>query len=180
MKFSKIDYFNINVKEYRISGSKIQSKEEPVPTVFESTLFASNPVVAKSLYFKQLNKQYKIKRRDAVVLRCIEVKQASDFVVKNYRITFVYRTRTGFQNAYKEIRHVNKACAVSTMFQEFGSRHKVRHEDIYISTVEEFKAEEATKAKCLTYSAEGVKFPIFKKIPNTSAKYVPIDTDIFN
>lgn len=178
--FSKVDYFNVGLKEFRIHGCKTPSATEPVPTVFASTVFAKNAVVAKSIFFKILSKQYKIKATGGRILKCEEIKQADDFVVRNYKIDFTYRTRTGLQNAYKEIRHVNRCCAMNTLFQEFGSRHKLRINDFNIISIAEFAAEEATKPKCLTYGAEGVKFPIFKKVPNSKASFVPVSEEIFN
>ena len=180
MKFSKVDYTNIHLKEYCIYGSKIPTEALPSPTIYKSNLFARNSVIAKSLFAKLMNKQYKLKASQMVVLKCEEVEQDKDFKVKNYRIDFVYRTRTGMHNAYKEIRHINKVNAVSTMHQEFGSRHKLKASDMSIISVKEITAEEATKPKCLTYSAEGVKYPLFKKIPNSKKHFVPVTEEIFN
>ncbi|KAL6122310.1 ribosomal prt L18A [Nucleospora cyclopteri] len=180
MKFSKIDFSKSQIKEYRIHGCRRPSEKELSPQIYASTIFAVNSVVARSLFFKLLTKQYKIKATHGEVLRIEEIKQDDDFVVKNYRISFVYRTRTGFQNAYKEIRHINKVLAISALNQEFGSRHKVKHSDIYIISIDKISAEEATKPKCITYSAEEVKFPIFKKIPNTKQDFVAVDAQIFN
>lgn len=180
MHFSKKNYTNVGLKEFTLYGSKAPTEKEPVPTVYKSNVFARNSVVAQSIFAKLMATQYKIKSTALVVLKCEEVKQDDDFVVKNYRIQFVYRTKTGLQNGYKEIRHVNRVCAVSTMFQEFGSRHKVQKHEISIVSVEAFDASEATKPKCLTYSAENLKFPVFKKIPNVKRDFVPVTQKIFN
>ena len=180
MLFSERNYMAVGLNEYKIVASKIPTESEPAPAIYTSNIFAKNSVVARSLFAKLMSKQYKIKQSSMVVFNCELVKQDDDYEVKNYRIDFVYRTKTGKQNAYKEVRHVNKCCAINTLFQEFGSRHKLRGSDISIISIKQIDASEATKMKCLTYSAEDVKFPVFKKIPNVEKQFVPVSQNIFN
>lgn len=179
MLFSKKDHTNVGLHEFKMCASKIPTKEEPQPAIYTSNVFAKNSVAARAVFAKLLNKQYKLKLNKMVVLKNVKVKQDNDFKVKNYRISCVFASRTGKQNATKEVRHINRVCAVSAFNQEFGSRHKVRASDISIISVDEITAEEATKPKVLAYTAEGVKFPLFKKIPNTANPIVSVTEKIF-
>jgi len=143
-----------------------------------STIFAKNTVIARSIFFKLLSKQHKIKSSHGEILKIEEVEQDSDFVIKNYGISFIYRTRTGLQNAYKEFRHVNTVCAISALHQEFGSRHKVKHTDIYIISIKKLADNEVTKPKTLTYAGADVMYPVFLKISNTNKTFVPTTQNI--
>lgn len=180
MKFSKIDYSDCGLKEFKLWGCKSPNEKEPVPSIFVSTIFAKNFVIARSIFFKLLKQQYKIKATQGRIVKYEELKPENDFKVKNYRISFVYKTRTGLQNGYKEIRHISRPCAVNMMYQEFGSRHKIKQSDIYIIEVQEISDEECTKAKCLAYSAPGVKYPVFKKVSNSERHFNFTTENIFN
>lgn len=180
MQFSKIDYARTAIKEYKVYGCRTPTEKEPRPQIFASTIFAIDTVYAQARFLKLINKQHKVKATDALIVRVEEVPQDNDFELKNYGIRFVYRTRSGLQNAYKEIRHVNRTLAVSDLYQEFGSRHKIPSELIYIFEVKQLADDEVTKAKVLSYMGEDVMFPVFFKVPNTDADVVPASADIFN
>lgn len=180
MRFSKIDYSATPIKEYKVYGCRTPSATEPQPQIFASSIFAKDTVYAQARFLKLINKQYKIKATNATILRVEEVEQDKDMELKNYGIKFVYRTRAGLQNAYKEVRHVNRVLAVSGLNQEFGARHKIASHEIYIYDVRQLKDEEVKKAKILSYMGDDVMFPVFLKVPNTEAEVVPATADIFN
>lgn len=180
IQFSKRNYAKSNIKEYRVHGCKKPSEKEPQPQLFAATIFARNTVIAQSMFFKLLTKQYKIKATNGTIARIEEVAQDSDFEVKNYGITFTYRTRTGLCNGYKEVRHINRALAVQSFMNEFGSKHKLNQHEIYIVDIKQLSDEEVTKSKVLPYVGKDVKFPVFHKVPNTKAEVVPTSVDIFN
>lgn len=180
MNFSKKNYSKTNVKEFRIHGSKLPTEKEPSPQVFVSSVFAPNSVVAESRFFKLLNKQYKIKATKGVVIKIEEVEQDNDYVMKNYGIKFLYRTRTGLLNGYKETRHINRVLAVSSFYNEFGSKHKLNSHEIYIISVDQLADEDVTKTRVLSFVGKDVKFPIFNKESNTDAEVVPVTLNIFN
>ncbi|KAI4290742.1 large subunit ribosomal protein L18Ae [Pancytospora philotis] len=180
MQFSKVNYAATPIKEFRVHGCKTPSESVPQPQIFASTIFAIDSVYAQSKFLKLLNKQHGIKSTAATILRVEEVEQDNDFELKNYGIRFTYKTRSGLQNAYKEIRHINRALAVADLMQEFGSRHKVRAGLIYIISVEQLADEAVTKTKVLSYIGKDVMFPVFLKVPNTETDIVPETTKIFN
>lgn len=180
MKFSKIDYSTTSLKEFRVFGCKNPTKDEPQPQVYVSTIFADNEVIARSRFFKILSSQHKIKPSHGLILKTEAVAQDNDFVLKNYGIHFVYRTRTGLRNGYKEARHINKVLAVSDMIQDFGGRHKIRSPEIYIYNIEILKDDDLRKTKVIAYTGDDVKFPVFEKVPNTLKDIVPSSTPIFN
>lgn len=180
MQFSKNNYSKSNVKEFKVYGCKKPSEKEPQPQLFTATIFAPNSVVAQSKFFKIMTKQYKIKASNGLIAKIEEVEQDNDFVVKNYGIRFTYRTVTGLCNAYKEIRHINKTLAIESLYNEFGSKHKLNHHEFYIVEVKQLSDDEVTKSRVLSYVGKDVKFPIFFKESNTDAEVVPISTNIFN
>jgi len=180
MQFSKQNYGISTTKEFRITGCKKPSEKEPSPQLFTSTVFAPNSVVAQSKFFRMLTTQFKIKARHGVVVRIEEVEQDSDFVIKNYGITFTYRTRTGLCNGYKEVRHISRASAIHDLYTEFGSKHKLKQHEFYVVDIKQLADEEVTKSKILSYVGKDVKFPVFCKQPNVDLEVVPVSADIFN
>lgn len=180
MLFSKINYSSTPLKEFKVYGSKIPTAQEPQPQIFVSTIFAKNSVLARSRFFKILNAQHKIKATNGLVLKIEVVAQDNDFVLKNYGINFVYRTRTGLQNGYREVRHINRALAVADMNQDFCGTHKIKASDIFIFKIDIVKDEDLRRARVLAYSGNNVKFPVFNKVPNTTEEFVPTSVEIFN
>lgn len=180
MQFSRRNYGYTNIKEFRIFGCKKPTEDEPKPQVFASNIFAPNSVVAQSKFFKITNKQYKIKSSNGVIIKTEEVEQDNDFVMKNYGIRFTYRSRSGLLNGYKEIRHVNRVLAVASLYNEFGSKHKVKNNEFYIVEIKQLADDEVTKSRILSFVGKDVKFPIFNKESNTDAEVVPASVDIFN
>ncbi len=180
MLFSKKNYAKTNIKEFRVYGSKTPSATEPSPQVFVSTVFAPNSVVAESRYFKLMNKEYKIKATKGVIIKIEEVEQENDFVMKNYGIKFLYRSRTGLLNGYKETRHINRVLAVTSFYNEFGSKHKLNSHEIYIISINELADDDVTKSRVLSFVGKDVKFPIFNKEANTDAEVVSASANIFN
>ncbi|KAI5152528.1 large subunit ribosomal protein L18Ae [Enteropsectra breve] len=180
MKFSPVDYSVTPIKEFRIHGSRKCTEQERSPQVFAATIFEKDSVKAKSAFFRMLDKQYKIKATKGVILRVEEIKEEENFELKNYAINFVYRTKAGLSNGYKEIRHISKVLAIADLYQEFGSSHKVKSYSINISSIKEIADDEVTKVKILSYTGRDVSFPVFKKVSNTKKEYVSVNTEIFN
>lgn len=180
MQFSKKDYSHTKINEFKIQGSKKPTQQDPNPQLFVANIFAPNSVIAESKFWKILNKQYKIKQSNGMIARNEIVEQDNDYTVKNYGIRFTYRTRTGLLNGYKEIRHINRVLAVESLFNEFGSKHKLNQDEFNIVEIKQLSDEEVTKAKILSYVGKDVKFPIFFKDSNTSAETVSASANIFN
>lgn len=180
MQFSKVDYSKTSIGEYRVTACRTPTEKEPQPQIFSSTVFAKNAIFAQARMLKLLNAQYKIKPTGAVIVETREVRQSDDLELKNYGIKFLYRTRSGLQNAYKEIRHCNRVLAVSDLHQEFGSRHKIPSHLIYIIEVKQLEDDEVTKTKILSYMGNDVMFPVFLKVPNTEVDVVSSKANIFN
>lgn len=180
MLFSKKDYSNSTISEFKIQGTRKPTAKDPQPQLFVANVFAPNSVVAESKFWKILNKQYKIKQSNGIIARNEVVEQDKDCVVKNYGINFTYRTRTGLLNGYKEFRHITRTLAVETLYNEFGSKHKLNQHEFYIVSIKQLEDSEVTKARILSYVGKDVHFPIFLKDSNTKAETVPVSTNIFN
>lgn len=180
MQFSKKNYSVSKINEFKIQGGKKPTESDPQPQLFVANVFAPNSVVAESKFWKILSTQYKIKQTNGMIARNEVVEQDNDFIVKNYGVRFTYRTRTGLLNGYKEIRHINKTLAIESLYNEFGSKHKLNQHEFYIVEIKQLADSEVTKAKILSYVGDDVKFPIFLKDSNTHAETVPVDVSIFN
>lgn len=62
----------------------------------------------------------------------IQLFEKKPTTVKNYGIWVRYQSRTGYHNMYKEYRDVTLNGAVSQLYQEMASRHRVRYPCIQI------------------------------------------------
>jgi large subunit ribosomal protein L18Ae len=60
------------------------------------------------------------------LLRVLQIFERNPTTVKNYGIWVRYQSRTGYHNSYKEYRDTTLNGAVEQMYQEMGSRHRVR------------------------------------------------------
>ena len=178
--FSKIDYSATPLKEFKVYGCKKVTPEEPQPQIFVSTVFAKNAVIARSKFSRLLNKQFKIKPSRREIIKTEIVPQDDDFKLKNYGIHFVFRTKAGLQNGYKEVRHINRVLAVSDMFRDFCCRHKIRSSEVYIYKLNIIKDEDVRRTRVLPFVSKDVQFPVFFKVPNNMNLIVSSKADIFN
>ncbi|KAI5169464.1 large subunit ribosomal protein L18Ae [Pancytospora epiphaga] len=180
MKFSKIDYTSTPINEYRVYGCKEATVNEPQPQIFASTIFAIDTVYAKARFLQLMNKQQGLKGKRVSVLRVEEIPQETDLVLRNYSVTFTYRSRDGMHNACREVRNVNRVLAVADIYHEFGSVHKLKSNLIYIVDIKEISDSEVTSPKLLSYIGTDVMYPVFYKVPNVSAEIVPATLDIYS
>lgn len=180
MQFSKLDYTATPLKEYRVHGCRRPSEKEPQPQIFVATVFAINTVFARSRFAQMVCKQHKIKSTECEILRIEEVPQDNDFELKNYGIDVVYRAKNVLQNAYKEVRHINRVLAVAELQKEFGARHRVKASQVFVRSIRVLGDDEVTKPHVLSYIGEEVAFPVFFHVPNTTKEFVPATTEVFN
>ena len=91
--FSKIDMTVPLTKEYRIHGSALPTATDPRPQVYAATIFTKNHVFAKALFFKILEKKYKIKASKGLIIDCTAVPEPEFREVQNYGVKFDYRSK---------------------------------------------------------------------------------------
>ncbi|KAM0688431.1 hypothetical protein COBT_000303 [Conglomerata obtusa] len=151
-------------KEYRIFASKAPTPNELAPQIFTSTIFAKNEISARSKMSHILNKKHKVKSTNTVFLKIEELSDENDeYVIKNYGIQYVYKSKTGVHNMYKEFRGLSRCDVVGMLYQDMAGRHKAKDNDIKIVEVKEVEKEELKRLNVIQFTKENVSFPIFKK-----------------
>lgn len=60
-------------------------------------------------------------------LWCPQIFEKKPTTTKNFGIWVRYQSRTGYHNMYKEFRDLTLNGAVSQLYQEMASRHRVRY-----------------------------------------------------
>ncbi|KAM0675903.1 60S ribosomal protein L20B [Gurleya vavrai] len=151
-------------KEYKIFASEIPSQKNPQPQIFTSSIFAKNEVSARSKMSHILEKKHKIKSKNSVFLK-IEIieNENKSFKIKNYGISYVYRSKNGLHNMYKEFRGLTRCDVVDMLFQNMAGKHKASENDIKIVSVDELENENLKRLNVIQFTKEDINFPIFKK-----------------
>ncbi|AFM98758.1 60S ribosomal protein L18 [Encephalitozoon hellem ATCC 50504] len=173
--FSKVNVTTPVTKEYRIHGSAMPTEDNPRPQIFVSTIFAKNHVFAKAKFFKILEKKYKIKATKGLIINCERIPEPSFKEVQNYGVRFIYRSRSGVHNAYKECRAISRCGAVDHILRELAGRHKLKRSAVDIISVETIPFESLRRAKTMEFADENVEFPVFTKILNTRSLLIPAE-----
>ncbi|KAM0678797.1 60S ribosomal protein L18A [Binucleata daphniae] len=166
-------------KEYKIHASKKPTEKEAQPQIFVSNIFAKNIVQARSKMTQILNNKHKIKSTNTLFLKVEEIPNANEeCVIKNYGIQYVFRSRRGLHNMYKEFRGLSKCDVVGMLYQDMAGKHKAKEGSLKIVEVKELKADELKRLNVIQFTKENVSFPIFKKrltkneiIVNENEKY---------
>lgn len=175
--FSKVDMTTPSMKEYRIHGSAMPTDDNPRPQVFVATVFAKNHVFAKSRFFKILEKKHKIKASRGLVISCEAVPEPAFKEVKNYGIKFVYHSRNGTHNSYKECRAVSRCSAIEYVLREVAGRHRLKGSAVDVISVDVVPDDELRRAKTMEFAREDVEFPVFTKIVNTRRQLIAAESN---
>ncbi|KAH9410998.1 ribosomal protein [Ordospora pajunii] len=175
--FSKVDMTVPITREYRIHGSALPTAADPRPQVYVATIFTSNHVFAKALFFKIIEKKYKIKASKGLIIDCAVVPEPEVKEVQSYGVRFVYRSKKGIHNSYKECRAVSRCAAVDYMLRELSGRNHLKRADVDIISVEMLSKDKLLRGKTIDFSNENVEFPVFSKLLNTKKQLVPADYD---
>ena len=75
----------------------------------------------------------------------------------------MYESRTDTHNMYKEYRDTSLNGAVESMYDEMGSRHRVRFPQIQIIKTAIIPDERVKRVNSLQYMEEGLKFPLVQQ-----------------
>lgn len=151
-------------KEYKIHACKKPTDKEAEPQVFVSNIFAKNIVQARSKMTQILNSKHKIKSTNTVFLKVEEILNGNEeCAIKNYGIQYVFRSRKGLHNMYKEFRGLSKCDVVGMLYQDMAGKHKAKEGSIKIVEVKELKNDELKRLNVIQFTKENVAYPIFKK-----------------
>ena len=84
--------------------------------------------------------------------------------IKNFGIWVRYQSRTGYHNMYKEYRDLTLNGAVDQLYQEMGSRHRVRFPCIQIIKTATVPASACKRANTQQFLNSKIKFPLTHKL----------------
>ena len=121
-----------SVHYYEVVGRKRPTEADPKPKILRMTLFARNPVRARSRFWYFVRQLTKLKRANGEILLVREQFEKNPNIVKNYGIWIRYDSRTGTHNMYKEFRALTLTDAVEKLYTEMASLHRCKPSSIQI------------------------------------------------
>jgi len=131
----------------------------PLPLLLSSQPDLSQ-VRAKSKFWYFLRKLRKVKKANGQVVACHEIFEARPTTIKNFGIWVRYASRTGEHNAYKEYRDTTLNGAVAQLYEEMGSRHRVRAACLQIIKTATVPAAAAKRESTKQFHSKAVRFPL--------------------
>lgn len=163
---------NTHMKEYKIAASRIPSNQHPCPQVYNATVYAINPVSAKSKLTKILTKQFKIKSTKTLIINLEKIEEENkNMTIKNYGISYVFKSKGKLINMYKEFRGLSRCDAVSMLYHDMAGRHNAHKDNVMIVEVKEVEIEELKRSNVIQFTGE-VRFPCFRKKSNRRETFV--------
>uniref|UniRef100_A0A7S0YJ75 60S ribosomal protein L18a n=1 Tax=Polytomella parva TaxID=51329 RepID=A0A7S0YJ75_9CHLO len=154
--------------QYQVVGRHLPTEQEPTPTVYRMKVWAEDSVKAKSKFWYFLRKLRRVKKANGQILAVNEIFEKRPHAVKNYGIWVRYQSRTGYHNMYKEYRDLTLNGAVSQMYNEMASRHRVRFAQISIIRTATVPFTACKRANTKQFHDASIKFPITHKLARPS------------
>ena len=115
-----------------------------------------------------LRKLRKVKKANGQILAVNEIFEQRPTTIKNFGIWVRYTSRTGVHNMYKEYRDLTLNGAVEQMYQEMGSRHRVRASALQIIKTATVKASQTKRAATKQFHNSKIKFPVTRTMERAS------------
>ncbi|KAK7300163.1 hypothetical protein RJT34_10999 [Clitoria ternatea] len=151
--------------QYQVVGRALPTENDEHPKIYRMKLWATNEVRAKSKFWYFLRKLKKVKKSNGQVLAINEIFEKNPTKINNYGIWLRYQSRTGYHNMYKEYRDTTLNGAVEQMYNEMGSRHRVRFPCIQIIKTATVPAKLCKRESTKQFHDSKIKFPlVFKKV----------------
>lgn len=157
-------------RQYQVVGRHLPTEKDPNPQIYRMKLWARDDVKARSKFWYFLRKLRRVKKANGQIIAVNEIFERNPTTVKNYGIWVRYNSRTGVHNAYKEYRDTTLNGAVEQMYQEMGSRHRVRHSGIQIIRTATLKASECKRPAIKQLHDSKIKFPMIRKMARPSSR----------
>ncbi|GAX73600.1 hypothetical protein CEUSTIGMA_g1051.t1 [Chlamydomonas eustigma] len=145
--------------QYQVVGRHLPTEAEPNPTVYRMKVWAEDTVKAKSKFWYFLRKLRRVKKANGQVLSINEIFEKKPTTIKNFGIWVRYQSRTGYHNMYKEYRDTTLNGAVEQLYQEMGSRHRVRFPCVQIIKTATVPASACKRANTQQFLDSKIKFP---------------------
>jgi len=146
-----------------MKGGQCTCQHTPTPIHVFSFLF-----FAFLRYF--LRKLRRVKKANGQILAVNEIFERNPTTIKNYGIWVRYNSRTGVHNAYKEYRDTTLNGAVEQLYQEMGSRHRVRASGISIIKTATVTAAETKRANIQQFHDSKIRFPVTRRMARPSSR----------
>lgn len=151
-------------------GRHLPTDKDPNPQIYRMKLWARDDVKAKSKFWYFLRKLRRVKKANGQILAVNEILEKRPTVVKNYGIWVRYNSRTGVHNSYKEYRDTTLNGAVEQMYQEMGSRHRVRASGIQIIKTATLKAADCKRTNTKQFHDSKIQFPLTRRLARPSSR----------
>eukprot|EP00898_Chlorokybus_atmophyticus_P002823 jgi/Chlat1/3541/Chrsp23S03798 len=145
--------------QYQVVGRGLPSDKNETPKVFRMKLWSTDEVRAKSKFWYFLRKIKKVKKSNGQILACNEIFEKNPTTIKNYGIWVRYQSRTGYHNMYKEYRDTTLNGAVENLYNEMGSRHRVRPTCLQIIKTARVKPSECRRENTKQFHNSQIRFP---------------------
>ena len=157
-------------RQFQIVGRHLPTDKDPNPQIYRMKLWARDDVKAKSKFWYFLRKLRRVKKANGQILAVNEILEKRPTVVKNYGIWVRYNSRTGVHNSYKEYRDTTLNGAVEQMYQEMGSRHRVRASGIQIIKTATLKAADCKRTNTKQFHDSKIQFPLTRRLARPSSR----------
>ncbi|KAH7617709.1 hypothetical protein Ndes2526B_g03469 [Nannochloris sp. 'desiccata'] len=157
-------------RQFQIVGRHLPTERDPSPQIYRMKLWGRDDVKAKSKFWYFLRKLRRVKKANGQILAINEIFEKNPTTIKNFGIWVRYNSRTGVHNAYKEYRDVTLNGAVQQLYQEMGSRHRVRHSGISIIKTATVKAADTKRPNIKQFHDSNIKFPLTRRMVRPSSR----------
>jgi len=155
--------------QYQVVGRHLPTEADPNPTVYRMKVWAPDAVRAKSKFWYFLRRLRRVKKANGQIIAVNEIYERKPTTVKNFGVWVRYQSRTGYHNMYKEYRDLTLNGAISQMYQEMASRHRVRYPCIFVIKTATVPASACKRANIMQFHDSKIKFPITYKNARPSA-----------
>ena len=173
---------NQPIKCFLVFGRRNPTASDSTPQIVVSRVYAKNACFAESKFWKINRSLYKLKKANGRVLKIQEVGEKTSNKIQNYGIVFKYRSNVGTHNSYKEVRAISLSAALSTLYSELGSNHKVDQTRVQVlkTCILEDSQLRLRNPRCMTWlKTEDIAFPLWKKTARSSeSRYHKVYTTV--
>lgn len=111
-----------------------------------------------------------MKKANGQIIACNELFERNPTTVKNYGIWVRYNSRSGTTNAYKEYRDTTLNGAVEQLYQEMGSRHRVRASGLQIIKTATIAAAACKRPSMQQFHDSKIRFPLVRRMARPSTR----------
>uniref|UniRef100_A0A7R9U0R1 60S ribosomal protein L18a n=2 Tax=Viridiplantae TaxID=33090 RepID=A0A7R9U0R1_9VIRI len=158
--------------QYQIVGRHTPTEAEPSPKLYRMKMWSTDAVRARSKFWYFMSMLTKVKKANGQIIACNEIFEEDASTVQNYGIWVRFTSRSGEHNMYKEYRDTTLNGAVEQMYDEMGSRHRVRFASLQIIKTATIPDDRVKRVNTLQFMDASLKFPLVQQKMRPSSKTV--------